>query len=362
MSFPNTEAPRRPNLEPLWTQYNNYNINAVPRIELGATPSPAGLSPSPMSPRTLPSPMYPRSSYDGSSMRTQDRALVDSLNHRSRHPSLASPATPASPMTLVPIKEQLPLASMLENVTIENGNGPTATLPPIQWNHGLPSPTSPSLSLPSPSPRLREIPAPPASARQKLYHRPASVAAARGGGQPHLRPQPQHLPRPGLAAVDRRASAPAVPQLASGRGGAASASAIEARNRLRAWGHMYYGNAESAHAFVIARSLGRAKNGGADYRDRPLPSRQTIRAIIRPRAPERQSFLIQRNFDMDQLRATIPDPPPLPPPSSSANDPARPPWATASGVGGRPERSASVIPADAESRIRDKKAVPIREL
>lgn len=326
MSAP-TEVSRRPNLQPLWT---DYNMNTMPRIGLGATPSPAGLSPSPMSPRALPSPMYPRS-YDGS-MRTQERALVDSLNQRSRHPSLASPAT------LVPIDEQLPLAARFEKVTI---------LPPIQWNHGLPSPTSPHL----PSPKL-EVPVPE-------RYRPASVAAASRGPPP-----PRQLTRPGLA-VDRRASAPAVPQLAARRG-----SAIESRERLRAWGHRVYGNAESAHAFVIARSLRRPRGAtmeadgavaGRQQQQPRLPSRQTVRAIIHPRAPERKPFLIQRNFDMDQLRATIPDHPSL-----LSSDPSR---RRPSGVGqeartwDRPGVPITSLNPEYPSPmpLRDAKAVPIRK-
>ena len=301
-------------------------MNTMPRIRLGAAPSPAGLSPSPMSPRALPSPMYPRS-YDGS-MRTQERALVDSLNQRSRHPSLASPAT------LVPIEEQLPLAARLEKVTI---------LPPIQWNHGLPSPTSPHL----PSPKLEDT--------VPERYRPASVAAATGGPPP-----PRQLPRPGLA-VDRRASAPAVPQLA-----ARNSSGIESREWLRAWGHRVYGNAESAHAFVVARSLRRPRGatigaeGAADRQQPRLPSRQTVRAIVHPRAPERKPFLIQRNFDMDQLRATIPDRP------SPSSDPSR---RRPSGVGqeGRTWDRPDIPVASPNLEyptpmpLRDAKAVPIRK-
>lgn len=138
-------------------------------------------------------------------------------------------------------------------------------------------------------------------------------------------------------------------------------SAAEFRNQLRAWSHIYYGNATTADAFVIARSLQQrrhsistaapaaavssptslehqrqcqnkhqhrrfwhhgsafsSKGGGRGGGDSaspgnsqpqplPLPTRLTVRTIIRPRDPERQPFLLQRNFDLNALRATVPD-------------------------------------------------------
>ncbi|RYP19223.1 hypothetical protein DL767_009691 [Monosporascus sp. MG133] len=255
-----TEAPRRPNLEPIWTNptYQHHNLNGVPRVTFGATPSPAGLSPSPMSPRTLPSPVYPRP-YDGS-MRSQERALVDSLNQRSGHPSLANP------MSLMPIDEHSPLAARLEKA---------ARLPPINAERRLPSPASPALTPP------REL-----VAQFSEQYRPASVIALLRGPPAGLQ-----YASPGLLPVTRRVSAPAFPQLATRRG-----SPMAARDQLRLWGHLYYGDAKTADAFVIARSLRR-------------PQTSTVRAIVRPRAVERRPFLIQRTFDMDELRATIPDPP-----------------------------------------------------
>ncbi|RYP54494.1 hypothetical protein DL768_000696 [Monosporascus sp. mg162] len=145
-----------------------------------------------MSPRTLPSPMYPRP-YDGS-MWSQERAMVDSLNQRSRHPSLANP------MSVMPIDEHSPLAAR---------PGKAAILPPINAERRLPSPASPGLTPP------REL-----VAQIPEQYRPAANR------------------QPGTS---------------------------------------------------------------------PLLGRQTVRAVVRPRALERQPFLIQRTFDMGELRATIPD-------------------------------------------------------
>ncbi|KAI0126789.1 hypothetical protein BJ170DRAFT_419054 [Xylariales sp. AK1849] len=92
----------------------------------------------------------------------------------------------------------------------------------------------------------------------------------------------------------------------------------ETRDQLRMWGHVYYGDAKTADAFVIARSLRRQSISSLDETasaglrkfgspQRRIPNRLTVRAIVRPRALERQSFLMQRNFDLDELRATVPD-------------------------------------------------------
>ncbi|RYP77232.1 hypothetical protein DL771_001281 [Monosporascus sp. 5C6A] len=192
-------------------------------------------------------------------------------------------------MSLMPIDEHSPLAARLEKVAI---------LPPINAERKLPSPASPALRPP------REL-----VAQIPGQYRPASVVAPLR--EPPAAPQ---YATPGLLPVARRVSAPAFPQLAAPGG-----SPMAARDQLRLWGHVYYGDAKTADAFVIARSLRRPqtividdKRAAADRQPgTSLPlSRQTVRAIVRPRALERRPFLIQRTFDMDELRTTIPDPPP----------------------------------------------------
>ncbi len=272
-----TDASGRPSLEPLWT---SYNLGNVPGIALRATPSPAGLSPSPMSPGTLPSPLYPRS-YDGS-MSSQDRALVISLDRRSRHPSLASP------VSLAPIEEQAPLASRFEKATI---------LPPINVKNGLLSPISPpNLTSSQEGFRIPE------------YDGPASVSPRA--------PRPQHA-RPSFL-LGRRDSAPAVPRLVVRKN-----SGLDGRNQLRLRGHLYYGDAQTADAFVVAVSLRRPRNpasGGHAKKTTTIaaaaagqqcksPKRRTFLVNVHSRAIERQSFRLQCSFDMDKLRATIPDRP-----------------------------------------------------
>ncbi|KAI1282729.1 hypothetical protein F5Y07DRAFT_196090 [Xylaria sp. FL0933] len=80
-----------------------------------------------------------------------------------------------------------------------------------------------------------------------------------------------------------------------------------------------YGNIRTADVFVIARSI-RRNTSSADENSRPfweggspktkVPQRLTLRAIIRPKAPGRKTFLIQRNLDVDELRATASMKPP----------------------------------------------------
>ncbi|KAI0096896.1 hypothetical protein GGR51DRAFT_488723 [Nemania sp. FL0031] len=75
-----------------------------------------------------------------------------------------------------------------------------------------------------------------------------------------------------------------------------------------------YGNRTTADAFVIARSIRRGNSPTstdglrpfweADSSKSSLSRRLTLRAIIRPRAQGRNTFLIQRSLDIDELRAT----------------------------------------------------------
>jgi len=79
--------------------------------------------------------------------------------------------------------------------------------------------------------------------------------------------------------------------------------------RLRDWGLAYLGNELTADALVNAVGLKRpclALAQEEQYQLR-LNGLVTIRARITPRAKERKPFLIQRQFDIDELRASIPE-------------------------------------------------------
>ena len=95
-------------------------------------------------------------------------------------------------------------------------------------------------------------------------------------------------------------------------------------DRLRDWGHAYLGNTATADAFINAVSLRRpslalVKEGSGEGRLRSA-AMVTIRARVHPRAKERKPFLIQRQFDIEELRASIPA---VPRPAERVSSPLR---------------------------------------
>jgi hypothetical protein len=288
----NTEASKRASLGPIWTNYRDMPTPAL----LSAT-SPQGLSP--MTPNSLPSPMYP-SSHDGY-MRRHEQAMVDSFDVRPRRSS------PVSPVPLRPIDEEPPLVQRLERISI---------LPSINTQKALPTLPCPR-STPSPQQRREYVersrvlafhhglPSPPSprdiSPRQTQEYmlRSHSVLI-----HSDLLEDPKRKRKIDIT-LEAQNLAPPPPPL---RGHPAA----DLRDQLRIWGHIYYGNAKTADAFIIARSLRRHSSTSLEMEtpgdSKRSPSRLTVRAIVRPRAGERQSFLIQRNFDMNALRKTISEP------------------------------------------------------
>lgn len=80
-------------------------------------------------------------------------------------------------------------------------------------------------------------------------------------------------------------------------------------DHLRDWGLAYLGNGSTADAFVNAVSLKRPSLSLAEEDAYQVKSSYlvTIRARVLPRAKERKPFLVQRQFDIDELRASIPE-------------------------------------------------------
>lgn len=80
-------------------------------------------------------------------------------------------------------------------------------------------------------------------------------------------------------------------------------------DHLQTWGHAYFGNVVTADAFVTAVSLRRPslviveQDSHESFRS---SDQVTIRARVLPRATERKPFLIQRQFDIRELRDCIP--------------------------------------------------------
>ncbi|KAH8753950.1 hypothetical protein BGZ57DRAFT_945087 [Hyaloscypha finlandica] len=79
-------------------------------------------------------------------------------------------------------------------------------------------------------------------------------------------------------------------------------------DHLRDWGHAYLGNSETADAFVHAMSLRRPSLEAKDEFQVWSADVVTIRARVLPKAKERKPFLIQRQFNIDELRSRIPKP------------------------------------------------------
>lgn len=81
-------------------------------------------------------------------------------------------------------------------------------------------------------------------------------------------------------------------------------------DRLQTWGHAYFGNVVTADAFVNAVSLRRPSLVVIKEQDVHESFRSsdhvTIRARVLPKGVERKPFLIQRQFNIEELRDSIP--------------------------------------------------------
>lgn len=246
----------------------------------------AALSPSPISPQTLSS-AYPHHT-------PEERAMVSSLDRKTRHPSLISPTCSSA------IDEESTGASARTNPS-------TQRLPPLELHR---SSTSPAHCLPSP-PLDHDLPAPmrsPASDRHQV-----SPLASPG------RPRQDHAMASPPTATDETSAAPSC--RTNKRPGLSLQSPNHARRRVS------YGAGDGTlrhpDAFVIARSLkhqpqpaggpanvcnnsGSGLGIGSPGRVCPnisMPSsrRLTVRAIVRSRASGRKPFLLQRTYDLDEL-------------------------------------------------------------
>ncbi|ROT40018.1 hypothetical protein SODALDRAFT_332168 [Sodiomyces alkalinus F11] len=284
MATPLDNRPR-PSLKPLWTPY--YDLRGgSPRSPLRSARAFA-FSPSPRSPKTLPTPVYPPASHDGT-MRQHERSMADRLDHMVRQarkgadispPGSASVSRPMSPMS-----------------------GPLSGSGRLQQARPLPTPASPVDTFPR---------------RQTLVAETRSMLLV------------------GVSALDdldRRQSVPTFRPPGQSR----KARQTMHLEQLRAWGHVYLGDATTADVFVTAVAVRRPSESGSSSSSssslsstspseptgndetklkRSLslhPGPTTIRARVRPRDLDKKPFLIQREFDLEELRATVPDPLPRP--------------------------------------------------
>ena len=297
--------PEQQHHQPVWTSY--YNVGDFPRSTIKAEPRSPSWSPSARSPRTMPSPMYPSAEAYDVDMRRHERALVERLDQR-RLSQVQWADAPGR--VLSPIAENDTVVRKMARVDISDPVQPRARILPG------PQPGSPPGPPPGPPPPTPASPSPPQSRRGTVVSEGRSILHA--------------VPRSEVttlgASAARRQSAPSVVGLPP----AIRRLSLE-RPELLAWGHVYLGNATTADAFVHALSLRHPSiprptiedpNIKTEYiPDWSRASRQVkVQAIVRPKALERRPFLMQRIFDLDELRSTIPNPnpallPPPPPPS-----------------------------------------------
>jgi len=241
----------------------------------------------------MPNTMYPRSPGYDHSMRRHERAMVDSLDARGRHGSQDARNAYRSLSPIAEANWNRHRSSFALSPASPHAPAPT----PISSNprtvtHGLPiSPNPVTHGLPIYRPR-----------NQTLAAETRSILLA--GAPPAAQTN-----APGTAS-ERRQSLP--PSLTSFR-----RNSQQERQELQAWGHVFFGNGSEANCFVSAVSLRRSSESSSGEETPGSPSkgakagnRVTIRARVRPCALGRKPFLITRAFDMDELRATIPQPPP----------------------------------------------------
>ncbi|KAK0664581.1 hypothetical protein QBC41DRAFT_233601 [Cercophora samala] len=235
-----------------------------------------------------PSAMLPASGND-IAMRLHERAMVDSLDHRGRH--LEPQYSPGTARSLSPIAEQV-LNSRRASIV------------------SLPLPRAPAPSPQSPS--FHHYPR-----RPTLASETRSILLA-GIGDEGSRHAPDGLPRITSSSFDdRRQSLPS-----SFATPAPRRNSHQLRQELQAWGHVFLGNGSEAQCFVSAVPL-RISSGNSSVDDEdtvmkdetpeaPEPLHQlTVRVRVRPCALDRKPFLLTRTFDMDMLRATVPEPSPV---------------------------------------------------
>ncbi|KAK0745786.1 hypothetical protein B0T18DRAFT_437951 [Schizothecium vesticola] len=262
-----TQTRLRPlNLQPLWTQHESLGRypRAGPQSARRSLYSPSVRSP------TMPSALYPRSpGYD--SMRRQERAMVESFDPRGR-PVLYEPREHRSGRSLSPIVEQ-------------------------GWDRDRRRSSYALPRAPAPTP---VTPHSPMQQTQTLASETRSILLSGLGGQP---------PAVSSNMASRRQSLPA--SFPAQRRG----SDID-RQELQAWGHVFFGNGSEANCFVSAVALRRGSESSAGEEAASSPTtktaeqngRVTIRARVRPCALGKKPFILKREFDMDELRATVVEP------------------------------------------------------
>ncbi|KAK4116693.1 hypothetical protein N656DRAFT_265845 [Canariomyces notabilis] len=266
------QARLRPDLRPAWTARDQHYYEH-PRASAFAACSPLHSTTS-FRQDSLPSIMHPALAGYDQSMRMHERAIVDNLDERGR---LGDQRTSATARSVSPMSEQ----------TLDARRASIAGLPPPRL-----------FSTSGPSPR--------SSGFFMQYHRrPTIVEETRSMLLAGTRDEwPRSHASPTSPTAGRRTSLPSFPT--------ARRSSQQTRQELQAWGHIYFFNGSKAARFVTAVALPPEEGEGIKPKVLERRNSLTIRAQIRPCELGRPPFLLQRTFDLDKLRATIPELPPDP--------------------------------------------------
>ncbi|SPO02398.1 uncharacterized protein DNG_05071 [Cephalotrichum gorgonifer] len=289
--------PTLPKLRVDWSP--NFTFSRKP-----PTQSPYSYSPSTTSPKTIPGPSHP------GDHRQDPAPNVDGRLVASRRVMRRIPPSPLSPVRERSRPEQRHHPRADAAIDIPRVIHPGSTTP--VESPALVAPT-PSLADVAPSPVSRD------GARSILLSGLSESEATR-------------LTRP----VERTESAPSL--TVPGTPTTIHPEILQLREHLRSLGHLYLGSMSGADVLVQGVALRRNSlppntptvkveqeddsnvAGRSEKTDHPstpgspkFRGEITVRARVRSRQPNRKSIVIQRKFNLDELRATIPDPGSLPP-------------------------------------------------
>ncbi|KAK4204014.1 hypothetical protein QBC40DRAFT_8512 [Triangularia verruculosa] len=281
-----TRPRSQPDLPPVYVDRHEHQAyHGGPAYAARTSPL---FSASVLRPDPLPSAMLPATGND-MAMRLHERAMVDSLDQRGRR--LEPQYSPGTARSLSPIAEQ----------GLSSRRASMASLPLLRAP--APSPHSPS---------FLQYPRRPTLASET---RSILLLGLNDEGSGAV---PDGLPRITSSSFDeRRQSLPSSFVTPAPR-----RNSHQLRQELHAWGHVFLGNGSEAQCFVSAVSLRRSSGNSSPYDEdttmkdgspeTPEPSSQlTVRVRVRPCALDRKPFLLTRTFDMDMLRATVPEPSPV---------------------------------------------------
>lgn len=266
----------RPSLE-VRTDYVHELADGLPRAAFGIHRGSMSAF-SPLTAKPLPSPIQTSAPGYDVITRQHERAMVESLDARSRQGSLGGERSAAR--SLSPIAEQA-IAAKVGYMTMDS-------------------------PLCAKSPKLPcTAPSTPGNAQQ-AHHSTASRSIADETRSMLLSGMSASQANHVGTVANRRLSAPAEVIKKQRK----QSLAVIPPDMLQAFGHVYLGDPTRADVFVAPTALRRQSGSGqADGID---GNRLAIRARIRPKSRDRKPFLLARNFDLDQLRSTIPSTPTTP--------------------------------------------------